>query len=54
MSLGSPAGTSSLARALQVHARPATPALFGDQHHQEEDDCMDATETDAQGNQDQD
>ena len=28
MSIGSPAGASSLVRALQVHTRPATPTIF--------------------------
>ena len=51
MSLGSPVGTSSLARALQVRAHPATPAVFNDYNRQEDDECMDAAETGVQGNQ---
>ena len=57
MSLGSPAGTASLALALRVHTHSATPAIFSSRreppaHDVEEE--MDATEDDAEEEKDED
>ena len=57
MSLGSPAGTASLALALKVHTHPVTPVTFSSRreppaHDAEEE--MDATEDDAEEETDED
>ena len=45
MSLGSPAVASSLALALKVHTRPGTPSTFGGNAVEEEEEEMDAEES---------
>ena len=57
MSLGSPAGTVSLALALKVHACPVTPVSFSSRreppaHNVKEE--MDAVEDDAEEKKDED
>ena len=57
MSLGSPAGTASLALALKVHTRPVTPVIFSSRreppaHDVEEE--MDTAEDDAEEEIDED
>ena len=55
MSLGSPAGTASLALALKVHTRPVTPTIFSSREEPPTDDDeeeMDATGDDAEEKED--
>ena len=57
MSIGSPAGTASLVRALQVHTHPATPAIFSHRRESPAQDIkeqMDAAEANAEEDSDED
>ena len=57
MSLGSPAGTVSLALALRVHLRPVTPKTFGSRREPPAHDVkeeMDAVEDYAEEEKDED
>ena len=57
MSIGSPAGATSLTRALQVRTCPATPAIFSSRRElpaQDVEEEMDTTEDDAEEDKDED